>query len=1082
MLTELLPLRIFPEGALASSIVTTVWVGIFVVCFCNLRLGWVLSGLVVPGYMAPLLFLKPSAAAVVFGEGVITYFLVWFYSEFLSRYTGWSNFFGRDRFFALVLTSVIVRIVSDGWLLPMLGQYINETWQLQFDYQNNLHSFGLIIVSLIANNFWKTGFRQGLTPLIVTVGVTYALIRYVLMELTNFSISDIGFLYEDIATSILASPKAYIILLTTAFVASRMNLFYGWDFSGILIPSLLALQWYQPEKILFSFVEAFVVLALAKLLLRAPVFQSVTIEGARKILLFFNVSYFYKVVLAYALLHWAPEVKVTDYYGFGYVLPTLMAVKMHDKGIIARLSRATLQTSLVAALVATVIGFALSLFPDPWRWLVTEGAVKEALRPTLSGGSLIEYLREDKVFLYRTRANGQMVVPTAGESEPFSAAINRLADLRRLPDLEEQQELAALLGQANYQLQIKERRYLLAHEKEPRKYRGIFVINPSARSDLVIEVPAPLDERGALEAAAWLFQLYDARALVVAGAGRKANKDGTSDVLSSANTFYQIAHRALARGNVLQVRRYNSEMARLLRGVRRDAQELELQEPASTLHVKGSLPEAFSLTRLKSLIDDFEISWQAIPLPNLQRDTVADGFVELVLNRDDVRKILARGLDLSSPLRLEVLDRSIEGYLQDWLLADRKRIAPAGSNLYRPPSLEELLYFDDEVLTPLLSNIERHYVGQAWTQAGLDELRLINLAAGVLGYELVRYRHRSSGVDYLILSELEGVARRRYWGTYVFRLGARQPYVIQTPRPLFEVNTFEFGVALFERLQASALLIGGTHPEANFDRSADLIKLQNKASIFNLNAQVIQRQAGNQALMTIQTRVLGVRPDAPVPDADLLLAFADGQVEPSMLTPLGKNLLQILDRAGLRYLFAGGSVEASGYDASSALPAQQLAASQEKEFAIAWISPLLRGEYRQQLEPTPQAMHFAALHLPSRELDLISHLKARQRAAQAVSEDLHSLLASYVQRQDIVLLDEAVRRYPKLRFERLVDVNTRLGYLLITDQQARCLALVNLSARQQERRLTPAPGSSMQQALKAFVDSGSAWLMLGEAS
>ncbi len=82
MLTELLPLRIFPEGALASSIVTTVWVGIFVVCFCNLRLGWVLSGLVVPGYMAPLLFLKPSAAAVVFGEGVITYFLVWFYSEF----------------------------------------------------------------------------------------------------------------------------------------------------------------------------------------------------------------------------------------------------------------------------------------------------------------------------------------------------------------------------------------------------------------------------------------------------------------------------------------------------------------------------------------------------------------------------------------------------------------------------------------------------------------------------------------------------------------------------------------------------------------------------------------------------------------------------------------------------------------------------------------------------------------------------------------------------------------------------------------------------------------------------------------
>ena len=56
---------LFPEGSLSASIVTTVWVGVWVVAFFNLRLGWTFSGLVVPGYVVPLLIAKPSAGAVV---------------------------------------------------------------------------------------------------------------------------------------------------------------------------------------------------------------------------------------------------------------------------------------------------------------------------------------------------------------------------------------------------------------------------------------------------------------------------------------------------------------------------------------------------------------------------------------------------------------------------------------------------------------------------------------------------------------------------------------------------------------------------------------------------------------------------------------------------------------------------------------------------------------------------------------------------------------------------------------------------------------------------------------------------------
>jgi hypothetical protein len=232
-----LPLPLFPEGSLASSVITTVWVGAYVVVFFNLRFGWVLSGLVVPGYLVPLLIVKPWAAGVIFVEASVTYAGVWVFSEYLSRWGRWSNFFGRDRFFALVLWSVVVRLTFDAWLLPSIGQVVITYWHLNFDYRSNLQSFGLIIVALLANQFWKTGFLRGLPQVLTTCGITYMLVRYGLMEITNFNISNLSYLYEDFAASILGSPNAYMIIIATAYISSHHNLIYGCDFIGLLIRS-----------------------------------------------------------------------------------------------------------------------------------------------------------------------------------------------------------------------------------------------------------------------------------------------------------------------------------------------------------------------------------------------------------------------------------------------------------------------------------------------------------------------------------------------------------------------------------------------------------------------------------------------------------------------------------------------------------------------------------------------------------------------------------------------------------------------------------------------------------------------------
>ena len=95
-------LPIFPEGSLAESVTTTVWIGVFILAFMNLRFGWTLSGLVTPGYLVPLLIVKPIAAFVIIAEGIMAYICVWFFSQYCSRFGRWSNFFGRDRFFALI--------------------------------------------------------------------------------------------------------------------------------------------------------------------------------------------------------------------------------------------------------------------------------------------------------------------------------------------------------------------------------------------------------------------------------------------------------------------------------------------------------------------------------------------------------------------------------------------------------------------------------------------------------------------------------------------------------------------------------------------------------------------------------------------------------------------------------------------------------------------------------------------------------------------------------------------------------------------------------------------------------------------
>ena len=1031
MINTLFPLSIFPQGSLASSVITTVWVGVFVVAFFNLRFGWVLSGLVVPGYLVPLLLIKPWAVAAILVEGVTAYYLVWLFSEYLSRYGLWSALFGRDRFFALILASIITRVTFDGWILPASGVWLQGVG-IVFDYRNELHSLGLVIVALVANQFWKTGVIRGMPPLIVTLFVTWLIVKYVLMEFTNFGLGGLSYMYEDLAASILASPKAYIILVTTAFVASRMNLRYGWDFNGILIPALLALQWYEPTKILISFAESFIILGLAIATLKLPLFANSTIEGARKLLLFFNIALLYKIILSYVLMYVAPDVKISDYFAFGYLLSTLLAMKMHDKGIAIRMTRATIQTSIVSIVFASILGYLLTMLPYYQTW-ATSASHQENTDTIEVNTSLFRKIQNLKPDIYRSRFT-EISIPLPQEIDSFAAGAELIKKYSNNGDKEILKQGLAYLKQVGYKVELLESQYLVLTEETNNRNWGIYVINLKAENELLIELPSPIEERGLVEGATALFELLNARTLSIAGGNSKKYNN---------QTLFDAFHRLAGRRDVLQVHAYSKEIERSLSATNGTVKLKDSKLLAGELWVKNRLPPSLDLSGLQLAVGKYEVNWGEINYKNIQRDDSREGFAEIVINRKGLRRLLIGTLLKADKTAFQVGDQRIDGFLQEWLLGKKGQIAESGTDTYQIPATEELLYLDDEVITPMLSIMETGYLNGEWTSDALDELQTINGAAGVLGYQILRYRHSQTKNDYLILSELNQHSRR-YWGTYVFRLGKADPYIIQSPRPLFEVNSFEVAVSLFERIRAKALLIGGTHPLTNRDYSSDLVRASNQRSLFTLVNQVVLREQDANPLLAIQCRALGQQFGEQLPDADMLISFDDGAIHESSFSILQKQLITSLSADNWQLRFVDGSLETSGYQVGGTPQARYVNASKNKGFALLWVSPLVRSSFKQQRQDDALSIQFLSLGIPSIEADLFNIINKQDNAKiSTVDTSIIDNLKKYQDTQDIVLLDKL--QHADKSLQRVIDTHTKQAYLLVHNAKDQLVIVGNLN-------------------------------------
>lgn len=1038
---DLFPLQIFPEGTAAVSITTTVYIGVCIVVFFNLRLGWPLSGLIVPGYLVPLLIAKPFCAGVTIFEAILTYLIAILISEKFNKSQYWCSLFGRDRFFLLVLISILVRAAMDGWILPAFGEWMNRTFHLKFDYIDHLHSYGLIVVSLIANFFWKPGVIKGMTPFVVTVGCTFVVLRFGIIEYTNFNISGLQHVYETIASSMMASPKSYIILVITAYFASWMNLRYSWDFNGILVPGLLALQWYNPEKILVSFLEAIVILIGASLASRLPFLQRMTIEGGRKILLYFTITFLYRYILAILIPILLPELKITDSFGLGYLLSTLLALKASGTKKPILVSRATLQVSAVGAVFGSLIGFSLSSIPLSWNSEQGPVAARNITTVSYIAVDWKSQLQADRPNIYH-----QLV---ADSYQPMDEkGLKLFQDALRLLKNSSSQDrrayAAQLLSQIGLELLVLNNDTAYIRDKVSSSGRGIFCFKLYQEQYNLIVSPFPLDEKGSFETSCRLIDPIHANAIAIGGVPTKRlnpsfNLFGNQSALSVfANEFHcnsTVIVRAssqLDRGPVSAIGSGSDKLIGIPVGHRKK-EPLDLNK----LVVKGSLPQEFSLKELTRFMD-LEVVWETHrshrESPNV-RDPSSEINRGYLRNGRELRGVATLWLAVD-PTKNLVIDSlavlpSVERIeFNDFYKDAVSKTAKVGTNVMVPATLGEMLFLDRHVVTPICKIVNSHKSIEEFGKGTWRQIAEIRHYADSVDLQL-RIIRDESDYEYIVLVDNE--QKSRHWGFYIYRLGECNESILEYPSPSTSMGMDDLYLTLFQSLKSRSLFVSGATSLANFDGSSNVTKLQNKSNAFHCFHQVTLRELGAVRKLVLQI--------APIEDNDQCDGFfASTNSCNSIIDSVDQSFESWISRKGWDLVCLGQDGTSASIDRAKNLQEAAIFQYENTQFRKLWIAKSARLTANSKYENLSDEQRFNRIGIQSVTGDLRQYIHSYQAAnvRQNKLEMILSTLDTYSKNEDIRVLYR-ISSIPGIEFRRLIDPVQRETYFVLIDENTQRL-------------------------------------------
>lgn len=772
-------LTLFPRG-LDQSILVAVLIGIYILLFFTEMFGWVWAGLVVPGYLASVFAIQPAAGVAVCIEATLTYVASRAISDTMSRWGGWSPFFGRERFFLIVLVSVFVRQMCEIWFLDEAIAAIDHWTGASLPTGHEFSSIGLVLVPLLANMAWKLTLPRATFQIGVSVGLTWLLVAKILLQYTNLSYASLELTYENVALDFLGSPKAYMVLLTTAFFAARYNLFYGWDYNGIMVPSLIALTWFQPSLLATTVIESLILLYMTRAVLAIPLLKRRNFEGPRKLAVVFSVGFVLKMALGWTIGTWWPGLHLIDLFGFGYVLTSLLAVKMLNLKKTGRVLLPSIAVSLLGFVVGSAAGFGLEQIL-PRGAVVSTGptdiATSQRLLGTSSGVMALGSVRAQGDRGARAATLGlreladyatlwtQLDAWLAGEHVSVGVLTERAARLGlRLGPLRDGPRPGWSLVDADERLAFE---------------RGwdTVVLFPGAPGP-VIEVPRPRRERPAAEAAAALCEALACRAIVVSGT------DASHDV--PAQSPFHVVHRALDHDAVLELRADTS----VARG-------------RPHLHIRTVLPGGVRLAALWP--GAIELSWDVPPDSDVRWRRAAP-FVVLRVHPDDLWQRLAE----ASPPVPSKPELTVVAWIDKWITpvdaTPSAAPAPEPDVAPQPPSATELLVLEQLVMGPLA---ERRAERVPW----------IAQVAQLLGHELIWLPDGARpGAGAWVVSGSSG----RGWLAVAIAAHPSSSLVIEVPRPRVESGVGRVAAQAWVAAGAAALVLDAEWSARSVQRAAGI--------------------------------------------------------------------------------------------------------------------------------------------------------------------------------------------------------------------------------------------------------------------
>lgn len=775
------PLHLFPAAGFDRSTTTPVLLGVLISWFFTETFGWVFAGLVVPGYLAAVFCIDPRAGMVDVAEALFTYGLARGLGEHLARTGITSRVFGRERFLLIVLCSIIVRLVVEGGILPRFAPHA----------ANSFFSIGLVVVPLAANACWKTGLGRGIVQTGVPTVIVFLLLRFVLIPHTNLSLAGFELATEDVAASFLASPKAYILLITGAILAAAANVLDGWDFNGILIPALLSLVVIEPVKFGATFLEALIIVGVAMVILKTTRLGRANVEGPRRLVLFFGIDYALRFLFALLVGRVLPGGDVVGLMGFGYLLPTLLAVKIAQRGNAPLVLLPTAQVSIGAFALGTLIGFSAAMVdtgPSAARTSVARSIGRAPNDPEAAGLWLATQARS---------------VPHEGKGpQPVTGA-----EMAKLVDRAVgESDLAKLSDVGPFDVQRLDRGVLLIREKfqslDDRWGDPAVLVTASGRASgrrviLLVDAPVSAPETAAL--AARLVAEGRADAAVIAGVeSTKPSLFGRA----ALDTARQLALRAGEKGSpsdpgvVIALRRSNDNNGKVTLG-----------------------NEALSAARVDSLVMALEGSAGALPRKTGNTGANIDAVIDVPEAAiEKLFPVESKPLTISSPVAMATV-------------LDEIRTSTV------PTSVEDLIALRRLVLDPLLS-----------APGTKRSIALMRMSAQKLGYTLYGPAPVAGGGESFVLMPMPMTPRPL---ALVVRSTGIAGAIIEVPHG-YQDGLRDIAVRVSNAIGADAILFGLEH--GGGARGSGALRLAHSiasASVPGRNPRVVVlRTADEGELMT----------------------------------------------------------------------------------------------------------------------------------------------------------------------------------------------------------------------------------------